>query len=116
MEKKIPFGVKIFKKTAFLRLVDDWITSLNIDAFIHQQYFKYFPRFIIELDKSFISNCMKYAIIKRFPLLLVDSFENEMLALSTKIKETYSVINIKAIMKVEAYFYFLSVFLTRVIS
>jgi hypothetical protein len=86
MEKKIPFGVKIFKRTTFLKLVDDWTGALNIDAFIHQHYFKYFPRFIIELEKSFISNCMKYAIVKRFPLLLADSFEKEMLTLSTKIK------------------------------
>jgi hypothetical protein len=116
MEKKIPFGVKIFKKSTFLKLVEDWTAALNIDAFIHQYYFKYFPRFIIELDKSFVSNCMKYAITKRFPLLLSDSIDTEILALSTKIKETYSVININAIMKLDAYFYFLSVFLTRVVS
>lgn len=34
MEKKLPFGVKIFKKSTFLKLVDDWTTALNIDAFI----------------------------------------------------------------------------------
>jgi hypothetical protein len=42
---------------------------LNIDAFVHQHYFKYLPRFIVDLDKGFISNTIKYSIVKRFPLL-----------------------------------------------
>ncbi len=75
MERKLPFGVKIFKKATFLKLVEDWTAALNIDVFIHQYYFKYFPQFIIELDKSFVANCMKYAIIKRFPLLLSESID-----------------------------------------
>jgi hypothetical protein len=70
MEKKLPFGVKIFKKSPFLKLAEEWFAELDIDVFIHQGYFKYFPRFIAEIDKNFIVNCMKYAIMKRFPLLI----------------------------------------------
>jgi hypothetical protein len=51
MNKKLPFGVKILKKPSLFKLIEEWMKALDIDVFIHQQYFKYFPRFIIEVEK-----------------------------------------------------------------
>jgi hypothetical protein len=86
MEKKLPFGVKIFKKLTFLKLVEDWMEALDIDVFIHQQYFKFFPRFIIGIDKAFTINNIKYVILKRFPLLIHEDCDIELPSLSSKIK------------------------------
>lgn len=36
--------------------------------------------------------------------------------LSSKIKESYALININIIMKLDSYFYFLSIFLTKTIT
>lgn len=73
MQKKLPFGVKILKKMVLLKMIEDWFTALDIDVFVHQQYFKFFPRFIIDLEKDFTINCIKYAILKRFPLLVQEN-------------------------------------------
>lgn len=48
---KWTFRSGILQESELFKSIENWVDNLDIDMFVHQQYFKYFPRFVLELSK-----------------------------------------------------------------
>jgi hypothetical protein len=112
---KIDFRPQALTHNQLTQRIQQWVKAMDLEALYHRLYFKYFPRFVTTLHSTFITHALLYAIEKRFPSLIGTPSETDLLHLSESLKEQYTLITISTIMKEDSHFYFLCVYLTKLV-
>jgi len=115
-DTKIDFRAEVLSHDKLNKRIDEWVRAIDLESLYHRLCFKYFPRFITTLDAGFICKALLYTIEKRFPSLVGTPSDANLLLLSEGLKEQYTAINIAIMMKEDSYFYFLCVYLTKLVA